>query len=73
VRSVEVTAAMMTGIKLPMVYSIITTSIAKMTPARGVLKDPAIAAAVPQATRVRILLLGNSNACPSRLELAAPR
>ena len=51
--------------KLAMVYSIMTTSIAKMTPAIGVLKDAAIAAAVPQPTRARILLLGSRNNWPS--------
>jgi len=73
VRTVEVTEARMTGMKLAMVYSIITTSMAKMTPAIGVLNEPAMAAAVPQATSVRTLLLGSSNAWPIRLDAAAPR
>ncbi len=44
--TVAVTADRITGTKLVMAYSIITTSIAKITPAIGVLNDPAIAAAV---------------------------
>lgn len=64
---------MITGMKLPIVNSIITTSMAKITPAMGVLNEPAMAAAVPQATSVRMLWLGSENAWPSRLELAAPR
>ena len=59
--------------KLAMVYSIITTSMAKMTPAMGVLKLLAIAAAVPQATIVRMLLLGKREARPSRLAAVAPK
>ena len=59
--------------KLAMVYSIITTSMAKMTPAIGVLNDAPMAAAEPQATNVRTLLLGSRKASPSRLEVAAPR
>ncbi len=68
-----VTADRMTGMNDPIVYSIITTSMAKMTPAMGVLNDPPMAAAVPQATRVRKALLGSSRAWPRRLALAAPR
>ena len=45
--TVAVTVAMMMGMKLTIAYSIITTSMAKMTPAIGVLKDAPIAAAVP--------------------------
>ena len=59
--TVAVTDAMMTGMKLAMVYSIITTSIAKMTPAIGVLKEAPMAAAEPHATRVRMLLFGRSD------------
>ena len=59
--------------KLAMVYSTITTSMAKMTPASGVLKDAAMAAALPQATSERTQLLGTANAWPSRLDAAAPR
>ena len=44
--------------KPAMVYSIITTSMAKMTPATGVLKEAEIPAAVPQATSTRRLLWG---------------
>ncbi|MEJ2575697.1 MAG: chloride channel protein, partial [Gammaproteobacteria bacterium] len=46
--------------KLATVYSSITTSSAKMTPARGVLKEAAMPAAVPQPTRVRMALLGSA-------------
>ena len=56
-----------------MVYSIITTSMAKITPEMGVLKEAEMAAAQPQATSVRMLLLGSRIHCPSRLEKAAPR
>ena len=59
--------------KPAMVYSIITTSMAKMTPDIGVLNEAEIAAAQPQATRVRMLLFGNRIHCPIRLENAAPR
>ena len=68
-----VTAERITGIKPVMVYSIKMASIAKMTPARGVLNDAAIAAATPQAVSVRKLLLGNLSCWPNKLELAAPR
>ena len=66
-------AARMTGMKLARVYSIITTSRAKMTPASGVLKDAAMPAAVPQPTRVRMLLFGSDSHWPMKLPLAAPR
>ena len=56
-----------------MVYSMSTTSIAKMTPASGVLKDAAMAAAVPQATNVRKLLVDCRKVEPSRLDAAAPK
>jgi len=55
---VAVTAAIITGVKPIMVYSITTTSIANITPAKGVLKPAAIAAATPQQTKVRVLLFG---------------
>ncbi len=58
-RAVATTAAIITGTKLFSAYSIMMTSSAKITPARGVLNDAAIPAAAPLATRVRILLLGN--------------
>ena len=67
------TAAMITGRKLAMVYSIITTSMAKMTPAMGVLKELAKAAAVPQATSVLMPSLGSRSHWPSRLAVAAPK
>ena len=51
--TVAATVETMTGTKPTTVYSINTTSIAKTTPASGVLKDAAIAAALPQATSVR--------------------
>ena len=57
-RVVAVTAARITGAKLTMEYSIMTTSIEKMTPASGVLNEAAIAAAMPQAASVRLLLFG---------------
>ena len=50
-----------------------TTSIAKITPAIGVLKLEAIAAAVPQATIVRMLLLGSFDFCPNKLAAVAPK
>ncbi len=53
------TAARMTGINPAMVYSINTTSMAKITPASGVLNDAAMAAATPQAASMRRLLFGN--------------
>ena len=71
--SVAVTEAMMTGMKEITEYSIITTSMAKMTPAIGVLKEADIAAAVPQPTSVRILLFGRRMRWPSTLAAAAPR
>ena len=67
------TAAMITGRKLAIVYSIITTSMAKMTPAMGVLKELASAAAVPQATSVLMPSLGSRSHWPSRLAAAAPK
>src|SRR5690554_5033719 len=67
------TAARMMGVKPAMVYSIITTSMAKITPAIGVLNEAEMAAAQPQATSVRMLLLGSLSHCPNRLENAAPR
>ena len=72
VMEVALTAARITGVKPTSVYSIITTSMAKMTPAMGVLNEAAIAAAVPQATRMRMLLFGRCNHWPNRLALAAP-
>ncbi len=65
--------ARITGVKLPMVYSIITTSMAKITPASGVLKEAPMAAAIPQATRVRILLLGRWSHLPAIPPEAAPK
>ena len=70
---VAVTVAMMMGTKLVIAYSIMTTSMAKITPAMGVLNDAPIAAADPQATSVRTQLSGSRRASPSRLEVAAPR
>ena len=67
------TAARMMGVNPAMVYSIITTSMAKITPEMGVLNEAEMAAAQPQATRVRMLLLGRRIHWPSRLENAAPR
>ena len=55
---VAVTEAIMTGVKPIMLYSSMTTSIAKITPAIGVLNDAAIAPAVPHPTIRRRLLLG---------------
>src|SRR5690554_3879508 len=63
----------MMGVNPAMVYSIITTSMAKITPEMGVLNEAEMAAAQPQATRVRMLLLGRRIHWPSRLENAAPR
>ena len=63
----------MIGVKPAMVYSIITTSMAKMTPEIGVLKEAEMAAAQPQATSVRMLLFGSRIHWPIRLEKAAPR
>ena len=71
--TVALTAANITGVKPTIVYSIRITSIAKITPARGVLKEAAIPAAAPQATKVRILLLGKCKVCPIKLALAAPK
>lgn len=56
-----------------MVYSMSTTSMAKITPARGVLKPAAMAPATPHPTRVRMLLLGRRRRWPSTLAVAAPR
>ena len=56
----------MIGMKLTIAYSIITTSMAKMTPAIGVLNEAPIAAAVPQATSVRTQLSGSRNASPEQ-------
>src|SRR5690554_197212 len=67
------TAARIIGVKPAMVYSIITTSMANITPEIGVLNEAEIAAAQPQATNVRMLLLGNLIHWPSKLEKAAPR
>lgn len=61
------------GVKPAIVYSIITTSMAKMTPEIGVLNEADMAAAQPHATRVRILLFGSLIHCPIRLENAAPK
>ena len=44
----------------PKVYSNRMTSTANITPATGVLKEAEIAAAAPQAARVRKLLWGNA-------------
>ena len=71
--TVAVTALKITGMKLAMVYSIITTSMANTTPASGVLKDAAMAAALPQATSERTQLFGTARPWPSKLETAAPR
>ena len=71
--TVAVTAARITGRKPAMVYSIRITSMAKTTPASGVLKDAPIAAAQPQANSVRVLLSGSANRRPSQVEAAAPR
>ena len=71
--AVLVIVANITGINPPTVYSNITTSIAKITPAIGVLNDAAMAAAMPQPTSRRILLLGSISFCPSKLLAAAPR
>ena len=73
VTTAAVTDARMMGVKPAMVYSIITTSMAKITPEIGVLNDAEIAAAQPQATNVRMLLLGSRIHCPIKLEMAAPR
>ena len=70
---VAVTAEMMTGVKPIIVYSITTTSMAKITPASGVLKPAAIAAATPQHTKVRVLLFGTFKYRPNALPLVAPR
>ena len=67
------TEARIIGVKPAMVYSIITTSMAKMTPEIGVLKEAEMAAAQPQATSVRMLLFGSRIHWPIRLEKAAPR
>jgi hypothetical protein len=66
-------AASMTGIKPTTVYSAMITSMAKITPARGVLKAAAMPPAVPQAISTRRLLLGRPSFCPSRLLTAPPR
>ena len=50
-----------------------TTSIAKITPARGVLKAAAIAAATPQAIKIRTLLFGTLSCLPSMLPEVAPK
>ena len=55
--SVAVTEAIMIGVKPMMVYSSITTSMAKITPAMGVLNDAAMAPAVPHPTNSLRLLL----------------
>ena len=70
---VALTAARITGIKLATVYSIITTSSAKTTPASGVLKDAAIPAAAPQPTSARTTLFGSPRCCASKLPDDAPR
>ena len=71
-RVVAITAARITGTKPATVYSIMTTSIAKITPAIGVLKEAAMAAAVPQADITLRLLLGKRRPAPNRLLAAAP-
>src|SRR5690554_1462403 len=73
VTTAALTAARIMGVNPAMVYSIITTSMAKITPAIGVLNDADMAAAQPHATRVRMLLLGKRIHCPMRLENAAPK
>lgn len=70
---VALTAARITGVKPVMVYSIMMTSMEKITPASGVLNEAAMAAAAPQATSTRMLLFGIRNFCPSKLAVAAPR
>jgi len=72
VTSEPVTAARMMGAKPAMVYSIITTSMAKITAASGVLNEAAIPAAAPQPTSVRTLLLGKASWPPSQLPVVAP-
>ena len=72
-RLVALTAERMTGIKLATEYSIMTTSIAKITPASGVLKDAAIPAEQPQAIKVRNVLLGSLRYCASNEPEAAPK
>ncbi len=71
--SAPMVEAKITGIKLIRVYSIITTSMAKITPAMGVLNEAEIPAAVPQATNTRKLLLGSRSFSPNPLEAAAPK
>ena len=71
--TVAVTVAMITGTKPRIVYSISTTSMAKITPASGVLKEAAMAAAAPQATRLRSSSGRTSKAWPTKLDAAAPR
>src|SRR5215470_4611009 len=73
VTAVADTAARITGAKPITVYSISTTSMAKATPASGVLNDAAIAAAAPHATSTRRLLFGSPMRWPATLALAAPR
>ena len=63
----------MTGVKPIMLYSSITTSIAKITPAIGVLNDAAIAPAVPHPTIRRRLLLGRWKIRPICEPAPAPR
>ncbi len=67
------TEANITGKNPMMVYSINTTSIAKITPAMGVLKDAEMAAATPQPAKVRKLLWGNLSHWPNWLAVAAPK
>ena len=73
VNVVALTAAIMTGVKPITVYSMITTSIAKITPAKGVLNAAEIAAATPLPTKMRIPLLGICKRCPNMLPAAAPK
>ena len=71
--TVAVTVAMMTGTKPSTVYCISTTSMANITPASGVLKDAAIAAAAPHAVRVRRSSGRASSAWASWLAAALPK
>ena len=63
----------MIGMNVLMLYSIIITSMAKMTPAMGVLNEAEMAAAQPHPVRMRTLLLGKRAHWPSKLPPAAPR
>ena len=67
------TADSMTGIKTWTLYSRSTTSITNTIAASGVLKEAAIAAAIPQAASVRNAFLGASTWKPSQVDAAAPK